>query len=65
MTQTELDRAVAEATGETVATIAQRGFSLLTAGPVEREPLTMDWDAFDEERFVPFTRPRLHQPAAA
>jgi hypothetical protein len=65
MTQAELNRAVAAATGETVATIAQRGFSLLTAGPVEREPLAMDWDSYDEERFIPFARPKIHQPVAA
>ena len=33
MTQTELDRAVAEATGETVATIAQRGFFTIDRRP--------------------------------
>jgi hypothetical protein len=50
MTQAELDRAVADATGESVQTIARRGFSILTTGPVEREPLTVDWDRLDDER---------------
>ena len=47
MTQAELDRAVAEATGESVRTIAHHGFVLLTAGPVEREPRVIDWDELD------------------
>ena len=50
MTQAELDRAVAEATGETVQTITRRGFSLLAPIPVEREPLTVDWDEIDSQR---------------
>jgi hypothetical protein len=51
MTQDELDRAVAAKTGESVNTISQRGFVLLTPGPIEREPdrepLTIDWDEVD------------------
>ena len=50
MTQAELDRAVAEATGESLQTVARRGFSLLTPRPVEREPLTVDWDELDDDR---------------
>ena len=50
MTQTELNRAVASATGETVSTIASMGFVPLTPFPVEREPLTVDWDELDAER---------------
>jgi len=65
MNQAELNRAVAEATGETVATIAKRGFTLLTPTPIEREPLVMDWNRFDEERRVGFARLRLPEPAAA
>jgi len=49
MTQAELDRAVAEATGESVRTIVHHGFVLLTAGPVEREPLVVDWDELDAD----------------
>ena len=50
MTQSELNRAIAEATGESVGTIAAMGFVVLTAGPVEREPLTVDWDEVDAQR---------------
>ena len=50
MTQVELNCAVASTTGETVQTIADMGFVPLTAFPVEREPLTVDWDELDAER---------------
>ena len=50
MTQAELNRAVASATGETVSTIAEMGFVPLMPFPVEREPLTVDWDELDAER---------------
>ena len=54
MTQTELNRAVASATGETVQVISDRGFVPLTAIPFEREPLRapqmVDWDELDAER---------------
>ncbi len=39
MTQNELNRAVAEATGETISEIRLHGFSLLTPLPEEREPV--------------------------
>jgi hypothetical protein len=48
MTQHELERELARATGETVSTIRQRGFSLIESP--EREPLTVDWDALQAER---------------
>ena len=49
MTQAHLYRAVARATGEDPATIAQLGFVVLTRGPIEqdREPLVIDWDEHD------------------
>lgn len=50
MTQSELNRAVAAATGESVGTIAAMGFVPLTEGPVEREPLIVDWDDVDAQR---------------
>ena len=50
MTQAELNRAVAAATGESVRTIAEMGFVPLTAVPVEKEPLVVDWDALDARR---------------
>ena len=54
MTQAELDRAVAAATGESVNTISQRGFVLLTPSPIEREPLVVDWDELDTSRVALF-----------
>ncbi len=42
MTQNELEREVARATGESVATIRSRGFSLVD--PSELGPHVMDWD---------------------
>ncbi len=39
MTQTELNRAVAAATGESLGDIRARGFSLLGPLPPEREPV--------------------------
>ena len=52
MTQAELNREVARATGESVRTIAARGFTLLTPKPVEREPLVVDWDDVQADRHV-------------
>ena len=71
MTQNELNRQVAAATGETVGTIASMGFSLADPcdsdhdiEPVETwddlEAKVIDWDAFDAERRVPL----MFQPAA-
>jgi len=64
MTQAELNRAVADATGESVGTIAGMGFSL--ANPFDanydREPFEtfddveskcIDWDLVEAERCVP------------
>ncbi len=50
MTQRELNREIAKATGETVSTIAALGFVPLTSQPFEREPLTIDWDEADANR---------------
>ena len=50
MTQSELNRAVAAATGESVKTIAELGFVPLTAIPIERESLLVDWDELDAQR---------------
>jgi hypothetical protein len=59
MTQSELNRAVARATGESLSTIAQMGFVPLTSVPLEREPLVVDWDELDAKRvgYLP-QRPR-------
>ena len=42
MTQSQLDRAVARATGESVSAIAEMGFVTLTPIPIEREPMLVD-----------------------
>jgi len=47
MTQAELNRAVAGATGESVETITRRGFSFVEVPPRERDPLAYDWDEQD------------------
>ncbi len=56
MTQAELNREIAIATGESCNTIAQLGFSPLWPKPYERdrEPLTVDWDVIDASREVLF-----------
>jgi hypothetical protein len=50
MTQTEIDREVAEATGESLSDVRHRGFSLweplATNSEMEpRPPLVLDWDS--------------------
>jgi len=56
MTQAELDREVAAKTGESLATIEQRGFVPLFSPPREPEPtkapLIVDWDEVDRRRFT-------------
>jgi len=52
MTQAELNRAVARATGESVSTISSRGFVPLTDVPCEHEPQTVDWDESDGSRRI-------------
>lgn len=54
MTQADLDRAVAAATGESIQTISERGFVLLTPSPIEREPLVVDWDELQTNRVALF-----------
>jgi hypothetical protein len=54
MTQAELDRAVADATGESLETVRLRGFVMLTPSPVEREPLVVDWDELANNRVALF-----------
>lgn len=46
MNRNEFNRAVARATGESVETIARRGFALLRPIPVEREPQCASYDDF-------------------
>ena len=49
MTPAQLNRAVARATGESVAEIARRGFQLLHHETIELEPedLIIDWDELE------------------
>ena len=62
MTQSELNRAVAKATGESVSKISQLGFVPLTRLPYEREPLVIDWDNLDTERNVAIFPRRKRTP---
>jgi hypothetical protein len=54
MTQTELHRAIARATGDDVDLIARRGFSLLEDEPPASEDdlaaLVVDWDQLQADR---------------
>lgn len=54
MTQAEMNREVAAATGESVSTNSTMGFSPLTPVPYERdrEPLVVDWDELEKRRPV-------------
>ena len=54
MTQTELNREVAAATGESVSMVTQMGFVPLTQTPYERDrdPLVVDWDEVEQQRAV-------------
>ena len=53
MTQADLNREVARATGESERTIGQFGFVPLSRHPVEveREPLVIDWDEMPDRRY--------------
>ena len=50
MTQNELNQLIAQATGESITTICQRGFVPLSSIPYEREPRTVDWADADSQR---------------
>jgi hypothetical protein len=62
MTQNELNRAVARATGESVSVISNMGFVPLTSVPEEREPRTVDWDLAQQTRRISF-QPRRKRTA--
>jgi len=58
MTQKQLDRLVARATGEDLAAIRHRGFSIANPmdvcfdpEPDQRAPQWVDWDELDRERY--------------
>ena len=65
MTQAELNRAVARATGESVSAIAQMGFVTLTSIPIEREPMLVDWDMLDQQRVSVFPQRSRRETLAA
>ncbi len=70
MTQAELNRAVARATGETVAVVKRIGF-LLAEPDIEVPdpydeylgPSVLDWDEFDEMRMAAGERRAAFAPA--
>lgn len=72
MTQSQLDRLIANATGEDLREIQRRGFSL--AHPSETNfdpepdclpPQVIDWDDLEAQRCEEHTRSRHHEPTAA
>jgi hypothetical protein len=61
MTQADVNRAVAAATGESVRTVSQRGFSIADPTVVDHDPephdfdpesKILDWDVLDAQRAV-------------
>ena len=52
MTQRDLNRAIARATGEDIDTISRMGCVELQSVPFEREPQFVDWDDVDAGRNV-------------
>ncbi len=63
MTQAQMERELARATGESLSTIRHRGFSIIE--PPELEPLVVNWDALDAKRMAVFpSRNRDHRKAA-
>lgn len=54
MLQTELDRHIALATGESIRRISRQGFSLLVgcaSSDDEQQPSVVDWDELDRQRW--------------
>ena len=65
MTQTELDRAVARATGESVQRISKLGFTVANPlfvrfdpEPYDMAPSVVDWDELQAHRHVALFRQR-------
>ena len=71
MKQSELDRAIAHATGESVSTISQLGFLLadpqeaFSGDPLDDGPDVIDWDMLHASRNEPRTRGRTYEPVCA
>ena len=65
MNQRDLNRAVARATGESMSVISRMGFSELAVDPLERDPLTVDWDVVQGVERSPFARPRIRRSRRA
>jgi len=72
MTQAELNRAVARATGETVTTIRDLGFSLADSEEAVHDPdshdldaQVVDWDELDTRRSAVFPQQHTQEPALA
>ncbi len=68
MTQCQLNRAVAKATGESVGTINTMGFSIADPRQVCHDPepsdfeeKIIDWDRYDRRRNVPIVPQRSRQ----
>lgn len=57
MKQSDLNRAVASSLGESVSTIAGRGFSLIYDAIEEREPLVLDFDNDAQPALLPTVAP--------
>jgi len=64
MTQADLNRAVARATGESVAEIARFGFVPLSRRPEEYDPESLDWDEVQQERRIAVFEQRRRGAAA-
>ena len=63
MTQRDLDRSVAQSTGETVGEISRRGFVPIEDLARDSEP-PIDWDELEARRFVNLI-PQRKRPALA
>lgn len=66
MNQREINRQVAQATGESVREISRRGFSLFDTPELEQlEQTTVDWDEVQQSRDVVFPLPQRNEAKVA
>ena len=63
MTQADLDREVADSTGESMAMVRRRGFSLVIVP--DRKPRIVNWDAVQGREPIRNSRRRRRQRHAA